>query len=373
MEKRLLEMYETIEILNFRCFENFEVGPLESVNLFTGKNNVGKTALLEAIWLQHGYQNPELGFRVDAFRGLDRINADALLTNLFHDFDQEKTITVSCRFADGKISSLKISAQEASETSIPVENIANRQESDTGSAPSKPKLSESQSDRSVLNRVAFEYTDMDGLKMNSYVYMEGSEISFKRKTGIKKPLGVFLSARRSENQPVLAERLSSLTLEKKHGSVVKILRTVEPDLQDLTTQFIGGSPVVYGDVGGATLIPLPLLGDGVCRLLSICLAVPTAKNGVLLIDEIENGFHYSVMEKVWKAVVRFAGDYNVQIFATTHSWECISAFQTALSDLSEEKISGALFRLEKTDSGIRSIPYSVQELAISTEQEIEVR
>ena len=63
-------MYSSFKINNFRCFSDLAFEPLEQINLIAGKNNVGKTALLEAIWMRHGYQNPELGLRVDIFRGL---------------------------------------------------------------------------------------------------------------------------------------------------------------------------------------------------------------------------------------------------------------------------------------------------------------
>ena len=54
-------MYKSFNIENFRCFSELTLKPLERINLIAGKNNIGKTALLEALWIRHGYQNPELG------------------------------------------------------------------------------------------------------------------------------------------------------------------------------------------------------------------------------------------------------------------------------------------------------------------------
>lgn len=44
-------MLEEIEIQNFRCFEETKISGFERVNLIGGKNNSGKTALLEALYL----------------------------------------------------------------------------------------------------------------------------------------------------------------------------------------------------------------------------------------------------------------------------------------------------------------------------------
>jgi ABC-type multidrug transport system ATPase subunit len=87
----------------------------------------------------------------------------------------------------------------------------------------------------------------------------------------------------------------------------------------------GGLPMINGDIGIGRLIPLPLLGEGTVRLLEILLAISTTRDGVVLIDEIENGLHYSVLKKVWKAIAQYARKSNSQIVTTTHSWESIEA------------------------------------------------
>ena len=80
-------MYKTVRIKNFRAFQTFTIEPLERVNLVLGKNNVGKTALLEALFLLLGTNNPELSLRINIFRGLDRFPSrpDDVWGWLFHD------------------------------------------------------------------------------------------------------------------------------------------------------------------------------------------------------------------------------------------------------------------------------------------------
>ncbi len=131
--------------------------------------------------------------------------------------------------------------------------------------------------------------------------------------------------------------------------------------------------MMFADIGKDKRITLPQLGDGVSRLMSIVLAIPMAEDGILLVDEIENGLHWSVMTDVWKSIAQLAELHNTQIFAATHSWECISSFQEALSTLSQGEITGTLFRLERKNEKIRTVSYTIEDLAISVRQEIEVR
>src|SRR5438045_2113512 len=77
--------------------------------------------------------------------------------------------------------------------------------------------------------------------------------------------------------------------------------------------------------------PLYSLGNGMLRTLGISLALVSVKDGILLIDEFENGLYYSVQPDLWQLIFQVARCLNVQVFATTHSWDCIEAFQKAAS------------------------------------------
>jgi len=96
------------------------------------------------------------------------------------------------------------------------------------------------------------------------------------------------------------------------------------------------------------------------------------RDGIVLIDEIENGLHYSVQEKLWQAVFSWAQDLNVQVFATTHSNECIKAFSRSL-DATLFKSQARLFRIERKDEKFRAVEYTKEQLAESLESKWEVR
>ena len=119
--------------------------------------------------------------------------------------------------------------------------------------------------------------------------------------------------------------------------------------------------------------PLPLrsLGDGALRLCGVALALANSRDGFLLIDEAENGIHHSVQQDYWRMVLQTAHENNIQVFATTHSWDCVRGFAQAAVD--NENVEGVLVRLEKEDDGLRAVRYSERRLKIAAEQRIEVR
>ena len=103
-------------------------------------------------------------------------------------------------------------------------------------------------------------------------------------------------------------------------------------------------------------------------MLGIILSLINAKQGIILIDEIENGIHYSIHSKLWELIFTLSEELQVQIFATTHSWDCIEEFQHSVRG--EE---GMLIRLEERQGEIVPILFDAKRLSIATRQDIEVR
>jgi hypothetical protein len=122
-------------------------------------------------------------------------------------------------------------------------------------------------------------------------------------------------------------------------------------------------------------VPLNSLGDGMLRVLQLALKLFAAKGGFLLIDEFENGLHYSVQEKVWSLLFDMAEKLDIQVFATTHSWDCIESFSKVASAKDAE---GVLFRLGRSvrtsDFGkIIATVFDEAALATITQADVEVR
>ncbi|MCY4368469.1 MAG: ATP-binding protein [bacterium] len=118
-------------------------------------------------------------------------------------------------------------------------------------------------------------------------------------------------------------------------------------------------------------VPLKSFGDGALRFYGVALALAYSNNGVLLMDEVENGIHHSLQEDYWRMVLQAALHNNVQVLATTHSWDCVRGF--AREAAANDGVEGVLIRLDRDNRGIRAIEYSEEELAVAARQNIEVR
>lgn len=123
--------------------------------------------------------------------------------------------------------------------------------------------------------------------------------------------------------------------------------------------------------GVADRVPLRSLGDGAVRLLGVALALANCENGFLLIDEVENGIHHSLQKAFWRMVLSTAQANNVQVLATTHSFDCVQGFAEASNEVSN--IGGALVRVDRRAGTTRAVEYSERDLRIAAEQTIEVR
>ena len=104
-------------------------------------------------------------------------------------------------------------------------------------------------------------------------------------------------------------------------------------------------------------VPLRSLGEGAQRLFDVGLGLANSRDGFLLIDEAENGIHHSVQRDYWRMVLQTAHENNVQVFATTHSWDCVRGFRTWRRRSLKTCEDSVLVRLEKEDDGLRAVRY----------------
>lgn len=164
-----------------------------------------------------------------------------------------------------------------------------------------------------------------------------------------------------------AEDFSVRALRPVLGSEIERVAVVGSD----GPRFGSGRRVVVKLREHARPVPLKSLGDGATRIFSVALALSNSRGGILLIDEAENGLHYTVETDYWRMVLRAAHKGNVQVFATTHSWDCVRGFAQAAVE--SEEVDCALVRLERDDESTRAVEYSEQELETAADQGIEVR
>lgn len=117
-------------------------------------------------------------------------------------------------------------------------------------------------------------------------------------------------------------------------------------------------------------VPLLSLGDGAVRIFGVALALANSRDGFLLLDEAENGIHHSVQHAYWRMVLETAQKYNVQVLATTHSFDCVRGFAHAVET---SAIKGVFFRLQKHDGTMYAVEYPDESLIIAADDGTEVR
>ncbi len=378
-------MYRSFSIENFRLFDRLKVEPLSRVNLIAGENNVGKTALLEAIWLHHGPNIPELCLRLSGFRGIPGPNPRRFLHDIFYDFDAERDITLSARGDWGKNErTLRISSRvaESAVVAIPASNL-----------PVAPPPGSQESDFSAVSpsEIVFNYTDEHEKNFISTSRWVRSDHSVGLSPALppisseglvshqasmpERPSAVFVSARQRSGPEQDVNRFGEAELDGYSDDILECLRKVDPRIKRLITIQNPPTPMVYVDVGLSRPVPMGFLGDGIGRLLSMALAFHSARNGAILIDEIENGIHYSKLEAIWERVGWLSSEFNVQVFATTHSYECVKAAHAAFKN-AELGDDFSLMRLQRDrrTGQIENIAYDDKEaLDYAMEYEREVR
>ena len=343
-------MYRSFSIKNFRCFDELNVEGLGRINLIAGKNTVGKTALLEALWVHGTAVRPEFVLRLDRQRGSRRSDLTSTIDNLFFGFDHDLVIKLSARGDWGNNSRLlHVYAQEQTRVELSLESEYDEQ----------PEV-----DPSILrHRIVMDYFDEANGKTTSSAWPAEqenntgfwsieSQIETENRPSL--PSVVFLRTDRQSGSAD-ARTYSRLEIAGRQERVLKILQEIEPRLKRIAVVSTGPLPAIYVDIGLERLVPVQLLGEGMSRILALALAISRAPGGTVLVDEIENGIHHSVMEKVLRAIGTFARSYDVQIFATTHSRECVYYAHKAFEADEEEEMR--FFRIDGAYGKLRAVMY----------------
>ena len=159
-----------------------------------------------------------------------------------------------------------------------------------------------------------------------------------------------------------------MRIEKQGDFLLEALQVMEPRLRSVEDNSASGTPMIWGDIGLTEMIPLRVMGEGMTRVARIVLGISGAPGGVILVDEVENGIHHSVMSKVWKAIATAAEQFDTQIFATTHSYECVEKAHEGLG------VDGFRYhRLSSENGANQVVTYDAEALQASIDFGFEIR
>jgi predicted ATPase len=363
-------MIKALQVSNFRVLKRLEVDNLARINLITGKNNAGKTSLLEALFIHLAAPNTNPIVRIQGWRAEEiaitkSVNSDApSFVWFFHDLDVKQLITIATEYASNHTSentttTLKV-MQRGDEMVEVYSKIAPQVQDD------KAVLTASSAD--ILELALFPTKNpTDVVKTHLISRFNGAFVQEAPPQSAK--VNFYTAIQR----PYLiqdAERFGNLQAINQDDIVLRLMKKIDPKITRIITRAVGGVPILHLDIG--KLIPAPFLGSGASRLLSIALGITNSSDDVVLIDEIDAGLHHSVLVDVWRVLGEIAEAFNVQIFATTHSRECIQAAMSAFSDKPDEDFR--VLRLDKRENGdIRVASYDIEALEGAFELELEVR
>jgi AAA15 family ATPase/GTPase len=357
--------YQNLTIENFRGIEKLVLTDLKRVNLLVGRNNCGKTSVLEALFLLSGMSNPQLAVNIHSFRDLI-LTGDEDFSFMFRDLDFTNPIIIS-GILDNKKRKLIINPLYADYSSKRIEKQKQvMPPPDTIPASTSIVQLVEGLDLKFLADSARGKSDLNR-HFSATISLKEKELNLKGK--YKENLHCsFINSKTAMTQ--IDKRMEGLLIKKKLDSVVAILKGIEPHLSDIR---IGSGGMIWVDIGKKNLVPLNIMGDGMRRVLAFMSTISDMKNGVVLLDEIENGLHYSSLSVLSKALFAACKEYNVQLVATTHSYECIESFSKAYEAFAPQKDDIRLFRIDREDDKHNVVTFNAELLKAGIEKEFEVR
>lgn len=325
-------MLTRVDIANYRGFKSYRMEGLAQVNLIVGKNNSGKTALLEGLhFLTSGGDIQALAEAARRRGEIVRTRSDGRdffeIAHFFYDHRFDLNARFSFTGSNGT-------------PSVVAQIVADEKKS--GARGRQARL------RRTPFGLALRIVRGGGDNAPEVRYPLSSDGAVLLSEEMPhffmlSPRGALAMGRRRESTAgqyistdsidtaSLAAMWDEVLLRGQESDIAAALRILEPDL--LSVQMLSGVMpyALVGSRAGAVValkdkqsrIPIGSMGDGMRRLLALAISLAVSKGGSLFIDEIDTGLHYTVMADMWKLVVKAAQDTGVQVFATTHSWDCI--------------------------------------------------
>ena len=362
-------MIRTLRLENYRSFERYELRDLARVNLLVGPNNCGKTSVLEAVQLLVSRGDPRVLIETARRRGESHklIGDDGRPTTrypLYHQFHGHRL---------GPGARLSISSDDGlGRIRMDIVEAEDGQGQDLFEIPGAIQPLALQIRRGLDKSTVLSLTEDGSLDWRApgprHATIQSSRTS---------PPSQFVTAE-SLQAHEMAVLWDQVVVAGRESEVLEAMRILEEDLSSIyfltgdTTGRTGGSPgIVLGFGPGAPRVPIGSYGDGMRRLLALSLALVHTGGGFLLIDEIDTGLHWTVMEEMWKLVVEAAGRFSIQIFATTHSFDCIAGLASLLQARPDLADSVSIQKVERNLE--RSVAFDSDDIVAAAELDIELR
>ena len=371
-------MLTSVTVKNFRNLRSVTLEKLGRFTLIGGKNGAGKTALLEALWLLSGPDLPGSSQRINSLRGLPWLGLEAAFHDIFRDYNSENHVKITAR-GDWKSNvprKLEIYLRQRSQTYSMISGGLEN--------PAIERTTRTQDESE--HEIVFDYQHDDGEKYTSRAWCtvhpgmqpapgvplgrEGIVQEGKRIQGIS--YAAFMPALYRKDLHVTASMFSAIQLRGEDDQILRLVRLLEPRLKRLALISVDNVPVIHAYLDGVKRpMPVQLLGEGFNRMFGLALSMNDAAGGLLLIDEIENGLHHRVQEEMFSTLLKLSKELDVQIFATTHSSECIRKAYRSFDE--EDKTEFAFYRLSRVEEDVKAVYFDNEMMETSIKFRMEIR
>lgn len=363
-------MINSVSIHGYRGLRTFRLGDLGRINLLVGRNNSGKSSILEALFLLAESGDPfalwqllsRRGERAED-RGERRSESEVEVSHLFSGHRLAPDATIS------------ISTQNVSKRSVRF--VLREPESNEGPELFPPASGEDLAPRLVMTIESLPDTTAFHLPLSPRGGIRFDSLRRYRSSSIERSKAQYISTE-SLTAAQLTSMWGDIVLTDAEERVLTALRFLEPNIERIAAT--STSRDIYYDFssrggfkvklrGASEPIPIGSLGDGNWRMLAMAISLIRAKDGILLVDEIDTGLHFSVMEKMWQLISETARAFNVQVFATTHSYDCVRSLATICGR--SPPIHASIQRIE-TEKG-SAVPFDESEIQAAASHDIELR
>ena len=397
-------MLNSLEIHNYRNLRNLTIEKLGRVNLLLGKNNTGKTSVLEAVAIHINRGDIDFLLQLLEERGENYFGKNNQLSNATMGAREAAILkTLSSLFSDRQVQFIPgkcIIVGEQNETLFGKEV---KSESSTAIRfvryLDKFELEDNFVEEDVniklrpsrRRRVFVSHEEDDPEAIIGFEVRSGAFSLVRSLSSINRASQGVSSFPMSQldEHPIRLQFVKTKNIEKdvngllwdrialteSEDEVVNALKIIEPDIDRITfrNEQKQERVAVVKLKSSNDVIPLRSMGDGINRILTIILAMVNCENGYLLIDEFENGLHYSVQEQLWVVIFNLAERLNIQVFATTHSYDCVKAFSAVLNNSEDSKKLGYMIRLDNYEGNIEATLYDAEETETTISVDVDPR